>query len=97
VREEVLAARVGRDEAEALSIVEPFDDTSFHVPLFLNLIRQAMPLMPITIHDSANREYMRDAQSRFRHRKSSKAFIRGSGYKRQAVSNRKLDARQMRC
>jgi hypothetical protein len=33
VREEILATRVGRNEAEAFSIVEPFDDTGFHVPL----------------------------------------------------------------
>jgi hypothetical protein len=35
VREQILATRIRCDEAKALSIVEPFDDTSFHIPVSL--------------------------------------------------------------
>ena len=35
VREQVFATRIRCNEAKALSIVEPFDDTSFHIPVSL--------------------------------------------------------------
>ncbi|MDH6150531.1 hypothetical protein OKW46_004456 [Paraburkholderia sp. WSM4179] len=35
VCEQILATHVRRDEAKTLSIVEPFDDTSFHFPVSL--------------------------------------------------------------
>jgi len=35
VREQVVAARVRCDKAKALSIVEPFYDTGFHIPISL--------------------------------------------------------------
>ena len=35
VREQVFATRIRCDEAKALSNVEPFDDTSFHIPVSL--------------------------------------------------------------
>src|SRR5258708_17567404 len=34
-REQVVAIRIRCNEVKALSIVEPFDDTSFHIPVFL--------------------------------------------------------------
>jgi hypothetical protein len=37
VSEQILTARVRRDEAKALSIVEPFYDTSFHIAVFLEI------------------------------------------------------------
>jgi hypothetical protein len=47
VREEIFAARIRRDEAKALSIVEPFDDTRFHFPVSLNdFLKSGIALMP---------------------------------------------------
>jgi hypothetical protein len=50
VREQVVTARVRCDKAKALSIVEPFYDTSFHIPVSLKiLIKTGHALKPITI------------------------------------------------
>lgn len=47
VREEIFAARIRRDEAKALSIVEPFDDTSFYFPVSLDdLSKSGIALKP---------------------------------------------------
>jgi hypothetical protein len=37
VSEEIIATRIRRNEAKALRIVEPFDDTGFHIPDFLDI------------------------------------------------------------
>ena len=37
VREQIVAAGVRRDEAKALCIVEPFDNTGFHVSVSLEI------------------------------------------------------------
>src|ERR1700682_2163605 len=37
VREQIFPARVRRDKSKSLSIVEPFDDTGFHIPLSLEI------------------------------------------------------------
>jgi hypothetical protein len=63
----------------------------FHFPRF---DMTAMPLNADLINDSDNRKYMQNANEKFRHRKSSTAFIRGSAYGRQAVLNQNQHARQ---
>jgi hypothetical protein len=50
MREQIFAARIRRNEAKAFSIVEPFDDTGFHIPVSLEiLIKTGNALMLITI------------------------------------------------
>jgi hypothetical protein len=50
VREQVFAASVGRDEAKAFSIVEPFDDTGFHILDSLgSLIKTGEPFNAVSI------------------------------------------------
>jgi hypothetical protein len=47
VREQVVAAGVRRDEAKALRIIEPFDNTGFHVSVSLKiLMTRALTLTP---------------------------------------------------
>lgn len=40
VREQIFTACVRRDEAKPLSIVEPFDDTGFHVAVSLKILKK---------------------------------------------------------
>jgi hypothetical protein len=78
VREEIFAARIRRDEAKALSIVEPFDDTSFHFPVSLeDLSISGIALMPNITAAPCNQ---------IRRSKFSIAVIRGMKNCRQANS-----------
>src|ERR1700739_4691656 len=65
VREQVFATRIRCNEAKALSIVEPFDDTSFHIPVSLDVYQNGdIALKPhFSAIASATEHFRRPAQS----------------------------------